>query len=621
MPTLKKFSTSVRIYCLVAPNQPLLLNFHLLRLVHLDFGCKIGAVSRIHVRPLVGLLLALLLIGITFIQQDASALSSDESNEQKKQDFVNDQVLVGFNPAAPQERADAIMRDVNAEIVSEITSLGIYVLKIPRGAVEETVLNLRHQPGILLAEPNYYVYADDTIPSDPGFGSQYGLINIRAPQGWDLSTGATWVTIAVLDSGVDLSHPDLAYKTLPGYDFVNNDDIPQDDYGHGTHVAGIAAAASNNGAGITGVSWGANIMPLKVLNSSGGGTYANVAAGIVWATDHGAQVINMSLGGSYPSSVLEDAVNYAYTRGMVQVAAAGNSGSGTVLYPARYAPVIAVAATDNFNSHAGFSNYGPEVDLAAPGVSIYSLYPGGGYGYRSGTSMAAPFVSGLAAILIGLPGNYDAGYVEGQMESAALDLGAAGWDVYYGAGLIQMDAALQLAIPPTPTPTATPISTATYTTTSTFTLTPSPTPTNTATSTPSATPTFTSTSTYTPSATATFTPTSTSTKTSAPTPGRNGNPFFPLSGFFINTATGTNTPTASPTNTTTFLPLPTQPTVSAIPDAQPTSTPQEEQPQTQGWFSWQFCAGLSSLLTGLSLFWIVRRGRKRNRFSVRGKIR
>jgi len=154
-----------------------------------------------------------------------------------------------------------------------------------------------------------------------------------------------------------------------------------------------------------------------------------------------------------------------------------------------------------------------------------------------------------------------------------------------------------------------------------FYLTPSPTPTNTATSTPSATPTFTSTSTYTPSATATFTPTSTSTKTSAPTPGRNGNPFFPLSGFFINTATGTNTPTASPTNTTTFLPLPTQPTVSAIPDAQPTSTPQEEQPQTQGWFSWQFCAGLSSLLTGLSLFWIVRRGRKRNRFSVRGKIR
>jgi len=554
--------------------------------------------SRIHIRPLFGMLLAILLIGTTFIKQDASALSSDNISEQKKQDFVNNQVLVKFNPAAPQGTAEALMRDVNAEITSEITSLGIYVLKIPRGAVEETVLNLRHQPGILLAEPNYYVYADDTIPSDPGFWNQYGLINIRAPQGWDLSTGAAWVTIAVLDSGVDLSHPDLAYKTLPGYDFVNNDDIPQDDNGHGTHVAGIAAAASNNGAGITGVSWGANIMPLKVLNSSGGGTYANVAAGIVWATDHGAQVINMSLGGSYPSSVLEDAVNYAYTRGMVQVAAAGNSGSGTVLYPARYAPVIAVAATDNFNSHAGFSNYGPEVDLAAPGVSIYSLYPGGGYGYRSGTSMAAPFVSGLASILIGLPGNYDAGFVEHQMESTALDLGTAGWDVYYGAGLIQMDAALQLAIPPTPTPTTTPISTATYTTTPTATITPTPTATFTATLTFTATFTTTPTATSTPTSTATFTATPRRPRPKTPLP----RPWSWLPHIF---SSPTNMPTVTPSTT----PSPVLQANASIPPADdwasetPTITPPPAPlpaPDNNG----MLCLGISFTLAGIVL-WLI----------------
>ena len=214
----------------------------------------------------------------------------------KSESYVDDEVLVRFNPAASPNRIQKLLWESNAEITSGIDKLGIRVLKVPRGDVETVVRLLRRRPEILLAEPNYYVYADDTFPNDPGWGSQYGLTNIRAPQGWDLSTGATWVTIAVIDSGVDLSHPDLAYKTLPGYDFVNKDFEPQDDLGHGTHVAGIAAAASNNGEGIAGVSWGANIMPLKVLNNKGGGTYDDVAAAIIWATDNGAQVINMSLG-------------------------------------------------------------------------------------------------------------------------------------------------------------------------------------------------------------------------------------------------------------------------------------------------------------------------------------
>jgi thermitase len=376
-----------------------------------------------------------------------------EGVKQQASPYVENEVLVQFSGDVSSSRTDEIIQSVGAKSFSAIDGLDIYVLKVPKGSVEDSIRRLKKNPAVLFAEPNYYLSADDTIPGDPGFSNQYGLLNIRAPQGWDLSTGASWVTIAVIDSGVDYSHPDLAYKLLPGYDFVNGDSDPQDDNGHGTHVAGIAAAAANNGIGIAGVSWGAAVMPLKVLDSSGNGTYANAAAAIVWATDHGAQVINMSFGGSPYSATLENAVLYAYTRGVVQVAAAGNSGSGSVLYPARFGPVIAVAATDSANNRAGFSNYGPEVDLAAPGVSIYSLYPGGGYGYRSGTSMSAPFVSGLAAILIGIPGNYDAGFVESQMETTALDLGAPGWDVYYGAGLIQMDAAIRRAIPSTPTPT------------------------------------------------------------------------------------------------------------------------------------------------------------------------
>jgi subtilisin family serine protease len=165
---------------------------------------------------------------------------------------------------------------------------------------------------------------------------------------------------------------------------------------------------------------------------------------VIWAVDHGAQIINLSLGGTGESAILEDAINYAYNRGSVIVAAAGNGGSNFVLYPARYPNVIAVASTNGSNKWAG-SNYGPEIDLAAPGALIYSTVVGG-YGYKSGSSMATGFVSGLAAILMDLPGNASPHLIESQLESTALDIEFTGWDDYTGAGLIQMDAAINLAL-------------------------------------------------------------------------------------------------------------------------------------------------------------------------------
>jgi len=215
-------------------------------------------------------------------------------------------------------------------------------------------------------------------------------------------------------------------------------------------VAGIAAASSNNGAGIAGVSWGARIMPVKVLRASGGGTYATTVEGVIWAVDHGAQVINLSLGGTGPSSSLEDAINYARSKGVVVVAAAGNTAGNFVLYPARYPNVIAVARTNSANNWEA-SSYGPEIDLSAPGTLIYSTVIGG-YDYKSGSSMSTGFVSGLAAILMGIPGNASPDVIESQMESTALDIEFAGWDEYTGAGLIQMDAAIQQALQPSNPP-------------------------------------------------------------------------------------------------------------------------------------------------------------------------
>lgn len=360
--------------------------------------------------------------------------------------YSPNQVIVKFSVDISSEIKNRSIRRTDAKIVTEIPAVGATILKVPDGEVRTSIDELLGQPGVIYAEPNYFVEMTDIIPNDPGWGNQYNLTAIRAPAGWELNTGEVWVTIAIIDSGVDISHPDLFVRILPGHDFVNNDSDPQDDNGHGTHVAAIAAASTNNAVGIAGVNWGANILPIKVLNVSGNGTYANVANGIIWATDQGAQVINLSLGGASPSFVLSDAVNYAYNHGVTLVASSGNAGAHAVLYPAAYPAVIAVGATDSSNSWAGFSNYGSEIDVVAPGVNIYSAYPGGGYGYRSGTSMSTPHVSGLAAILWGIPGNSPA-RIRMLIESTTLDLGDSGWDEFFGFGLIQMDAAIQQALP------------------------------------------------------------------------------------------------------------------------------------------------------------------------------
>ncbi len=283
--------------------------------------------------------------------------------------------------------------------------------------------------------------AATATPTDPYRSLQWGITNTTFGALWPNVVGKG-VTIAVIDTGVDASHPDLAGRVLPGCSFLNTGSTGRpganDDHGHGTHVAGIAAALTNNGIGIEGAAPGARILPVKVLNSAGQGYSSDIANGIVWATNNGANVINMSLGGPQPSTAMAAAVLYARSRGVTVVAAAGNSAlaGNAPLYPGASPGVIAVGAVGTDMKRAPFSNTGSYVDIAAPGVGILSSVPGGGYAWMSGTSMATPYVAAAAAIVKASRPVCTPNGVEARLELGATDLGAVGRDGSYGYGLV-----------------------------------------------------------------------------------------------------------------------------------------------------------------------------------------
>jgi thermitase len=312
--------------------------------------------------------------------------------------FASGQVLVKFKPGfeAQGYRATA---SIEARIVDEVTGLRLNLVELPEGvSVPRAVAYYRSLPQVEYAEPNYRCEAFYT-PNDASFSTQYAPQKIQCPAGWDRTRGSSSVVIAIIDTGIDLNHPDLSGKIVPGYDFVNRDASPQDDNGHGTHCAGIAAAKTDNSIGIAGVGFNCSLMGVKVLDQNGAGWFSDVASGIVWATDHGAKVLSLSLGGTNGSAALADAVNYAWSRNVVICAAAGNGNTTNASYPAYYTNCIAVASSQSNDTRSSFSSYGSWVDVAAPGQSIYSTYLGGGYRTLSGTSMATPAVAGLAGLV------------------------------------------------------------------------------------------------------------------------------------------------------------------------------------------------------------------------------
>lgn len=386
--------------------------------------------------------------------------------------FVPGEVLVKFRRETLRAGRIAAFASRNSRLARWIPGLDIYTIRIPSGAdVRETAAAFNRDPGVLFAEPNFICRADAT-PNDLLFKYQYALANIgqavgdvpgspqgkteadiKAPQGWEESTGDDTVTIAILDSGVDRFHPDLASKIAgPGRDFVNNDDDATDDYYHGTAVAGIAAAATNNNEGIAGVAWNARILPVKILNSSGVGTADRAADAILWAVSQGARILNLSVGFEESSQTLLSAVQYAHDQGCLIVASVGNTGGG-VRYPAAYDDyVLAVAATDYNDEVLPTSNKGDSVDVAAPGASVVTTVPTWflgtsalPYALVNGTSFAAPHAAGLAAILMSQKPWLSPDEIRAIIELAADDVNGAafpGRDAFIGCGRINMEKAL-----------------------------------------------------------------------------------------------------------------------------------------------------------------------------------
>jgi subtilisin family serine protease len=311
---------------------------------------------------------------------------------------------------------------------------------------------LSANPAVAYAEPNHTRMLLRT-PNDEVIGQQWALRSIHAFEAWDITTGGE-VTIALLDTGVSPSHPDLKGKLLPGHDFANNDDDPSDDEGHGTYTAGVAAANSNNGTGIAGICWGCKILPVKVLDRRGQGDDATIASGIRWAIDQGARIISMSLGGTDDTQVMRDAVAYARDHNVLIIAASGNghADGNRTNYPAAYPGVLAVAATAPNDAVTGFSTTGDYVGISAPGVGVWSTLwldgLGDTYGAANGTSAACPHVAGAAALLLSLRPDLSADQMAEILEASADDQGAPGKDSDQGYGRLNVLRAVQMAADP-----------------------------------------------------------------------------------------------------------------------------------------------------------------------------
>jgi subtilisin len=352
-------------------------------------------------------------------------------------------VLISFRQIpGPNERA--LVRAAGGVIKHSYHLVPGIAASVPQAAID----GLSHNPNVTKIEDDLTVYAVDTE-----LDRAWGVEHIGAGIVHESGNRGTGVKVAIIDSGIDYNHRDLDGNYAGGYDFVNGDADPMDDHGHGTHCAGILAA-EDNGSGVVGVAPEADIYALKVLDYDGNGSYGNIIAALEWAMLNGIQVTSNSYGSSgNPGSLVEITFDLAADYGIINVCAAGNSGNLTgtgdnIIYPARFASCIAVAATTISNVRAGFSSTGQQMELAAPGAGIYSTVPGGGYESWSGTSMACPHVSGVVALMI-KAGVAD---IRNTLTATADDLGTPGWDPQYGYGLVNAVSAVAGSGDPGPEP-------------------------------------------------------------------------------------------------------------------------------------------------------------------------
>jgi len=375
-------------------------------------------------------------IAIMFFCTISPLLTNVEAAAKPSQ-YVPGEVIIGLKGSSSAFLP--AISSLGGTIKREIDQLNVLVVRVTPGSEERFMQSVRAMPQVAYAERNGIGEAA-FIPNDTNWGLQWNMPIIKADKAWDTYRGWNEVTIAILDTGVDYTHDDLMANYKPGgYDWVNDDQDPMDDHSHGTHCAGIAAATLNNALGVAGVAQ-CRIWAEKILTSGGSGAVDDLTSGILHATDKGVNVISMSLQ-NYPYSVTtENAINYAYGKGVILVAAAGNAAKNIDVspsYPASYANVIAVSATkspDTFDS--SYSNYGNKIEVSAPGTSVYSTIPTDSYTYMTGTSMACPHVAGLAALIWSYKPQMTNGEVRNALHTAVDDKGAVGKDIYYGYGRI-----------------------------------------------------------------------------------------------------------------------------------------------------------------------------------------
>jgi len=352
-------------------------------------------------------------------QQISSAQVSVQSvlSGMEKGNYREGELLVKFRSGVVTASSLKVHQALGAAVLKRFVLVpNLDHVTLPAGlSIKDAIMKCMEDPAVEYAEPNY-IKRISRLPNDTLFAQQWGLTKINAPGAWDVNTGSNSVIVAVIDSGIDLTHPDLIANIGPGYNFITNNNVPMDDNGHGTHVSGVIGAVGNNQIGVTGVMWNVKLMPLKFLDATGNGSTADEISAIEFAITHGAKIMNASFAGSDFSQSEFLAIRSANSSGVLLMAAAGNDGTNNDQkpnYPANYnlPNIISVAATDQNDNLALFSNFGPNsVQVAAPGVDILSTIPLNlppctihpfepNYDYCSGTSQATPFISGLAGLL------------------------------------------------------------------------------------------------------------------------------------------------------------------------------------------------------------------------------
>jgi thermitase len=351
--------------------------------------------------------------------------------EVPSQPVVSDQILVKFQPGSSGRATSAALQAAGAVDQQTIRGLGVHVLHVAASRRESALDALRSSPAVTYAEPDALIAPADVVPNDAWWGGEWGELNTRTTKAWDATGGSPAVKVAILDSGVDASQPDLQANLLPGYDFFNNDSDPVDDYGHGTPAAGVAAARSDNGIGVASYCGHCSILPVKITGSDGYASWSGMASGLTWAADQGARVINLSFAGTSGSTTARDAIAYAHNHGAVVTVSAGNYASSAQTYPAAYPGALPVAATTSTDTLASYSNYGSWVPVAAPGCNYATMRMSASSPFDEfcGTSSAAPAVAGIVALAFSYAPSATNTQVEQALKSTAVPIGSA---VAYG---------------------------------------------------------------------------------------------------------------------------------------------------------------------------------------------